>query len=119
MAYEIPGFSWTLVAGEDLSDSQFCGVNIDTDGTAILPAAGVIAGVTRNKAVEGESATIVSTGIVMGQIGTGGVTAGDTVSCDTDGTFIAGGTVKCGRALKTNAAGEVGSILLLISADAA
>lgn len=121
MAYEIPGFSWTLIAGENLSTKQHCGVDINSDGEAVLPVqSSDIVGVLRNKPVEGGTATIVTTGIVMAKIGITGVVAGNNVTVDDDGTFIqaTSGDRLAGRALKTNAAGEIGTILLLIGGAA-
>lgn len=39
MAYEIPGFKISLVAGEDLSAKQFYFVKLNTSGQAVLPSA--------------------------------------------------------------------------------
>ena len=121
MAYEIPGFSWTLIAGEDLTASQFCGIDVDGDGEAVLPVeGGRCVGFTRNKPDTGEEVTVVSTGIVKAQIGITGVVAGNNVTVDDDGTVIqaANGDISVGVALKTNASGEIGTILLLIGQSA-
>lgn len=122
MAYETPGFSWTLVAGESLASSQYCCVDVDSSGEAVLPVeGGDIVGVTRNHPAIGETTTIVSSGIVMGRVGITGVNAGDKVTCDDDGTFIqaSSGDSHVARALKTNAAGELGTFLLQIGGAAA
>lgn len=122
MAYEIPGFSWTLVAAEDLTDSQYCGVDVDSDGKAALPSAGGAGvGVLRNHPDEDQSGTIVSSGIVKGRIGPTGVNAKDNVTVDGDGKFIqaSSGDAHWGRALETNAADEVGTILLQLGGAAA
>lgn len=120
MAYEMPGFSFTLVAGEDLTLSQFCGVDVEHGtGDAVLPGAGLrICGVVQNKPDEGESATIVNDGISKVQVGTTGVRAGDSVTVDADGTFIqaSAGDIGAGIALKTNAPGELGTVLLQLAA---
>ena len=116
MAYEIPGFSFTLVAGEDLRSSQFCAVDISQAGKAVLPVQGARAvGVIQNKPDDGEAATVVVTGITKAWIGTGGIGAGDNVTVDDDGTIIrATNTDRCiGVSLLTSAAGTLGSILLL------
>lgn len=117
MAYEIPGFSWTLIAGEDLSSSQFCGIDVNSDGEAVLPVqGGRCVGVTRNKPVADAETTVVSTGIVKAKIGITGVVAGNNVTVDDDGTVIqaTSGDISIGIALKTNASGEIGTVLLLI-----
>lgn len=119
MAYEIPGFSWTLVSGVDLSNSQYCGVNINSSGRAVLPVEGArIIGVTRNKpATEmgiNASITIVSTGIVFGRVGITGCTAGQNLTVNDDGTFIqaSGSNLVHGQALQTVAAGGLVAVLL-------
>jgi hypothetical protein len=117
MAYEIPGFSWSLIAGEDLTGSQFCCVDLDSSGKAVLPVQGkAVVGVLRNKPDTAATATVVSSGIVKGSIGITGVVAGNNVTTDDDGTFIqaSNGDYHVGRALKSNAAGEIGTILLQI-----
>ena len=117
MAYEIPGFSWTPLAGEDLSSSQFCGVDIDSAGEAVLPAAGGrCVGFIRNKPALGEAVTLVTTGIVMAEVGATGINAGDNVSVNAAGKVVqsVSGDISVGVALSTNASGEVGTILLLI-----
>lgn len=119
MAYEIPGFSFTLVAGEDLSDSQFCGVDVDTDGEAALPVQGKRAiGIVQNKPTAGQAATVVVTGVSKVHVGATGIAAGNNVTVDDDGTIIqaAANDRGIGVALKTNAAGELGTVLLLIGA---
>jgi len=123
VAYEIPGFSWSLVAGEDLSGSQYCGVDVEVStGLAVLPSAGGrVVGVLRNKPAEGGTATVVTTGVVMAKIGATGVVAGNNVTVDTNGKIIqaSSGDSLLGVALKTNAAGEIGTILLLNGVAAA
>jgi hypothetical protein len=117
VAYEIPGFSFTLVAGEDLTASQFCAVDVEVStGQAVLPTEGGRAiGVVQNNPDDGEPATIVVTGVTKVLVGATGVVAGNNVTVDDDGTFIqASGTdLAIGVALKTNAAGELGTVLLL------
>lgn len=118
MAYEIPGFSWTLVAGEDLSLSQFCGVDVDAEGKAELPTGGGrCVGFVQNKPKLNHSATIVTSGITKVQVGVTGIEAGNTVTVDDDGTVVqaVSGDRGIGVALKTNAAGELGTVLLLLS----
>lgn len=118
MAWEIPGFSFTLIAAADLSSSQFCAVNADTTAAgskAALPSAGGRAiGVIQNKPTAGLPATIVTTGITKGKVGTGGVTAGDSVKALANGTFTTAGTgtYAIGIALQTGVAGVLVPILL-------
>lgn len=119
MAYEIPGFSWTLVAAEDLTDSQFCAVDIDSDGKAALPTQGSrVVGVLRNKPDINESATVVSDGIVKVRIGVTGLNPGDNVTCDDDGTGIqaTNTNVAFGRCITGGSPDGVATVLLQIAA---
>lgn len=114
MAYEIPGFSFTLIAAGTLT--QFTAVDVEAStGRAIAPSAGGrMIGVVQNKPTVGKSATIVCSGVTKGKIGTGGVTAGNSVMVNASGEFVvATGTNRAiGIALKTNASGTLGTILL-------
>lgn len=119
MAWEIPGFSFTLPAAADLSASQFCFVNADTTAAgsrAALPSAGGrTIGVLQNKpGAAGIAATIVNTGIVKVRVGTGGVTAGDTVQALADGKITTAVATKyaAGIALETGVAGVLVPVLL-------
>lgn len=116
MAYEIPGFSFTLVAAEDLSALQFSVVDVDSAGKAITPAAdgGRGIGVVQNKPAIGQSATIVTTGVTKAKVGTGGITAGQTAQALTNGTITAGvaGDHAIGIALATGDAGDIIPLLL-------
>jgi hypothetical protein len=117
VAYEIPGFSFTLVAGEDLSSSQFCAVDVEVStGQAVLPTAQARAiGIVQNKPHDGEAATIVVSGVSKVLVGVGGVVAGNNVTVDDDGTVIqAGSGDRCiGVALSTGAAATLQTVLLL------
>lgn len=117
MAYEIPGFSFTLVAGEDLTSSQFCAVDVEVStGAAILPTAGERAiGVIQNKPNDGEAVTIVVSGVTKVLIGVGGMIAGNNVAVDDDGTIVqaASGDRCLGIALSTGAEATLGTVLLL------
>lgn len=114
MAYEIPGFSYTLPAGVDLSALLFRAVDIDENSKAVLPAAGGrIVGVLNNRAKANEAATIIQTGIVQVEAGAA-VTAGDDVEVDEQGraiTLAAG--AKVGVAFESaSAAGIIIAVLL-------
>jgi hypothetical protein len=114
--YEIPGFSFTLAAGEDLSASEGCAVDINSSGLAITPAAdgGRVAGILRNHPALGQGATIVVDGVARCKVGTGGITAGQTVQALTDGRITAGvaGDYAVGIALETGAANTFVPVLL-------
>lgn len=116
MAYEMPGFSFSLLANEDLSLSQFCAVDVASTGKAKLPVQGLRAiGIVQNKPKSGEVATIVVTGISKVKVGITGVVAGNNVTVDDDGTIIqaTANDRAIGVALKSTTAGNVGTVLLL------
>jgi hypothetical protein len=117
VAYEIPGFQFTLVAGEDLRTSQFCAVDVNGSGLAITPTAdGARAiGVCLNKPNTGEPTSIVVSGVTKAKAGVGGMTAGAGVRVMTDGRFTAEAAAShsVGVALKTVAVNEIGTVLLL------
>lgn len=117
MAYEIPGFSFTLPAGADLSSSLFRAVDVNSSGVAVLPGAGGrIIGFLNNRPKSGEAATIVHSGIVQAECGAA-VTRGANVMVGTDGRVLdhvaADDNAKVGIALETgSAAGVVIAVLL-------
>lgn len=115
MAYEIPGFSFTLVAGADLTAKQFHFVDVNSSGAAIVPtgAGARTVGVLQNKPDSGEAATIVNSGIVMVVAGDD-VTRGANVQTDVAGKVIDAGSgdVLVGVALEAGASGEVIAVLL-------
>lgn len=116
MAYEIPGFSFTLLAASDLSGSQFCGVDVDSAGKAALPVQGKrCIGFIQNKPKSGEAATIVVSGVTKVKVGITGLVAGNNVTVDDDGTAIQPTNLDraIGVALKSSAVGEIGTVLLL------
>lgn len=91
MAWEQPGFSFTLVAAADLSASQFRFINVDNTGKGAVPAAGGRAvGVRNNKPKANEAATVVASGISIVEAGAA-ITAGDQVSTDNTGRAITAG----------------------------
>lgn len=122
MAYEIPGFSFTLPAGADFSAAkQFRFVNVDSSGNAVNPSAGgAVVGVRQNTPTLGDGCTIVQSGIVFVEVGTGGLTAGGNVASSATGTAIAPatGNLIVGRALETGAAGTQIAVLLTPAAAA-
>lgn len=122
MAYEIPGFSWTLPAAQDLSAFQFCGVNADNTAAgsrAAAPTAGArVIGFCQNKPnAAGIATELFSSGVTKAKVGTGGVTAGDNVKCLANGqvTTVTTGTHIVGTALATGVAGDIVPILLAIA----
>lgn len=116
MAYEIPGFSFSLIAGQDLSASQFCAVDVSSAGKAALPVQGKRSiGIVQNKPVSGEVATIVTSGVSKVKIGITGLVAGNNVTVDDDGTIIQATNLdrSIGVALKSGVAGTIGTVLLM------
>lgn len=88
MAYEIPGFSFSLVAAADLSTHQYKFVNIDATGKAALGGAGTrTVGVLQNKPTSGQIGTVVVTGVSKVVAGAA-VAAGDSVQSDATGRAI-------------------------------
>jgi hypothetical protein len=65
MAWTIPGFTFTRVAGADLSSDQYKYVKLSTTDTVILCAAAtdVPIGILQNAPTSGQGATIMVTGI--------------------------------------------------------
>jgi hypothetical protein len=65
MAWTIPGFSFTRVAGADLSSSQYYYVKLSTTDTVVVCAAAtdVPIGILQNAPASGAEATIMVTGI--------------------------------------------------------
>lgn len=119
MAYEIPGFSYTLEAAVDLRSSLYCGASINASGKAKLPGAGAgIMGVINNKPNTGEATTLVHSGISMmkaaGEIPL--LDDGTPVKVDATGAIVAqGGTgVIVGWALEAaSGAGAIIAVLLV------
>lgn len=116
MAYEIPGFSFTLVAAADLSASQFCFVNVDATGLAALPGAnGRAIGVLQNKPALGRVATVVCSGISKALVGVGDCTAGDDLEVTATGAVkvaAGAGSRIVGVALATGVAGQIIPVLI-------
>src|SRR4051812_18754803 len=97
MAYEIPGFTHTLVAGADLSANQFRFVD-NVGGLAVRPTAGGrVVGVQNNLPRDGEATTVVASGISIVEAGSA-IVAGADVYTDALGRAVATGTTKAGVA---------------------
>jgi hypothetical protein len=119
MAYEIPGFSYTLVSVADLSASQFRFVDVNNAGKAVVPSlGGPVVGVRNNKPRANEEATVVGTGISIVEAGAA-ITVGAYVTTDATGRVITAATGHQihGRALETaSGAGVFVAVLLLPAA---
>lgn len=107
MAYEIPGFAWTLEAAADLRTKQFFFVVCDGNGRAALPSSDGLNcdGVLQNDPVQFDGASIVSDGIVK-VVSNGTIERGDNVSCANGGKAkeTASGEYILGRALEGDGA---------------
>ena len=105
MAWTIPGFTFTRVAGADLSSSQYYYVKLSTTDTVIACAAAtdVPIGILQNAPTSGQEATIMVTGIskvssnaalsIGNLIGTSGDGQADAKTAGTDTTEYVVGVV--------------------------
>jgi len=127
MAYEISAYSVkvTLVAGADLSSSQYKFVKLDSNGNAVAVAAATDApiGVLQNTPTSGQEAEVVVSGGTKLLLG-GTVAAGGRVSPNATGAgvAIAAGTdttkYLCGQALTGGASGEIVTAVVSLAAIA-
>jgi hypothetical protein len=117
MAYEIPGFSFTLPSAADYRTGagQFRFVTVNSSGKAVAAsAAGKTIGVRQNKPNLNEAMTIVGNGIVFVEAGAA-ITCGASVETDATGraiTLAAG--IAQGVALETASAAGVQIAVLLV-----
>ena len=117
MAYEIPGFSFTLPAGADFTaSSQFRCVSINAAGQAVAPTlGGLCVGIRYTKSRLNAAVTIVQSGIALVESGDATIVAGALLSSTATGTVkvAATGEYVIGQALETSAAtGIVIAVLL-------
>lgn len=84
----------SMIAGADLSSSQFTFVKMNTTDRTVVAAGNAEAafGVLVNKPESGYAATVVTHGRVRVLVGTGGLTAGATVGVDANGAAVASAT---------------------------
>lgn len=91
MAYEIPGFTYTLPAGQDFRTGagQFRFVNINSAGKAVVPSlGGQVVGVRQMRPNLNEACTLVASGISFVEAG-GVIATGAEVTCDITGRAVA------------------------------
>ena len=103
----------SMVAGADLSSSQFCFVHANASGEAVLTTAnGVASGVLYNDPISGRAAEVAIDGVVKVLCGAA-VTAGGPVASDAAGKAknAAAGNYVHGTALETGADGRIISVL--------
>lgn len=116
MAYEISNYAVkvSLVAGGDLSSSQYKFVKLNASGQAVVIAAATDRpiGVLQNNPTSGKTAEVLVSGGTKIKVG-GSVGEGAVISPDSDGdavAIVAGtDTTKyiCGTALTEGASGEI------------
>lgn len=88
MAYEIPGFSYTLLAGANFTGSQFRFVDVNANSEAVAPTAeGRVVGVRNNRPNTGQATTVVASGISKVEAGAA-IAAGANVTTDAEGRAI-------------------------------
>lgn len=116
MAYEIPGFSFTLPSGADFtSGAQFRFCDVSNTGKAVNPTAGSsVVGVRQNRPKLNEGATIIHSGISFVEAG-GVVAAGDLIAADATGRALKAttGQTVVGRALEAASAAGIQIAVLL------
>ena len=118
MAYEIPGFTFSLPAGADFFTGgvQFRFVAINASGQAVAPTAGgLVIGVRYTKAKLNEACTIVQSGIALVESGDATIVAGSLLGVTATGTVRVAltGDYIIGQALETSAAtGIIIAVLL-------
>lgn len=80
----------SMIAGADLSAKQFTFVKMNTNDRTVVSAGNGDAafGVLINDPESGQSATVVTAGRVVVEVGTGGLTAGDEVGVDANGEAV-------------------------------
>lgn len=114
MAYEVPGYKLSLVAGADLTDKQFCAMALSGQLGVVAAASTTsdIVGVLQQPAIAGETTEVMVHGVTKGVLG-GTVADGDVVEVDASGHFITKTTgYPVGFALEGGAVGNLGTILL-------
>ncbi len=115
MAFEIPGFSYTLEASADLSAEQFTAMVVDGNGRAAQAGAGLnIAGVLQNNpSALGREAALMANGITKGVAGAA-VAAGAYLMTDANGEFITGVATNELAGIALEAAGGQGEIIPIL-----
>src|SRR5690348_10106602 len=107
MAYEIPGFTFTLVAGADLSSSPSKFVKLNPSGQAVAIAAttDMPIGVLQNTPTSGQAAAIMGFGISKVQ-GDADLARGASIQTSADGqaAVAATGGFPVGQVLEDNSA---------------
>lgn len=117
--YQITEETFTLPANADLSASQYCAVDVNSSGNAVVAGAGggIVGVLQNNPAAAGRASEIQMGGVTPMKMG-GTVAKGDYVKADASGRAvtasgadIAAGTV-IGRCIVAGGTNEIGSVML-------
>jgi len=104
----------SMIAGADLSSAQFTFVKMNTTDRTVVAAGNADAafGVLQNNPASGEAATVCTHGRTLIVVGTGGLTAGDTVGSDANGAAVASATsdIILGVCVEGASDGEIATI---------
>ena len=96
---DIPG----LVAGQDMSGKQYRAVKMDTDDFEVTGITNANAehpiGILQNDPTEGRTALLAYTGVCRAEVGSGGVTFGDSLALANNGKVITDVEVADGSAV--------------------
>ncbi len=96
---DIPG----LVSGQDMSGKQFRAVQMDTDDFEVTGMTNANAehpiGILQNDPTEGQAALVAFAGVCRAEVGSGGVTFGDTLGLTNAGKVITDAEVTDGSAV--------------------
>lgn len=114
MAYEIPGFVLgTLLAGDDLSSSQYRFVDLaDGDAIGLATAASQPLGTLNNNAAEGATCEIVTSGVAKVKCD-GTIAEGDHIEVGASaGAVTLASGFSCGIALEDGVVNQVISVRL-------
>ena len=94
MAYEIPGFSFTLKASTGVLSStsaarQFRFVDVNASGQAVFTAGAAVGVMTNKPTAENQAVTVVNDGIVKVEAAGSTIASGDYVTSDSSGRISA------------------------------
>jgi Uncharacterized conserved protein (DUF2190) len=114
VAYEQPGFKFTLLAAGDLRTHQFKFVDVDATGRAALAGNGGRAvGVNQGKPNTGEAVEIMHSGISKVVAGAA-VAAGDEIQSDATGRAVTATTTNQRIGVALQAAGAAGVLISVL-----
>jgi len=111
VAYEQPGYKFSLIASADLSTHQYKFVDVNASGQAALAGAGTrCCGVLQNKPTSGNVAEINHDGISKVVAGAA-VTAGNEVMSDASGRAVTATATNQGLGIALQSAGAAGVLI--------